>query len=143
MAKNQKKYDDRLIIMEELFATNNTRNLLPRIKEFLVKEIYPLENSDSLTGKFSKVAKILDQKRELVKKIGLWGLQHTKEEGGHGLTLCEFGQVSEVLATTPFGHYTFNCQAPDIGNMELIGKYASQSIKDEYLHPLIEGKIRS
>jgi alkylation response protein AidB-like acyl-CoA dehydrogenase len=79
----------------------------------------------------------------LVKKAGLWGLQHTVEEGGHGLSLCEFGQVSEVLASTPFGHYTFNCQAPDIGNMELIGRYASQAIKDKYLHPLIEGKIRS
>ncbi|MES2796552.1 MAG: acyl-CoA dehydrogenase family protein [Bacteroidota bacterium] len=130
-------------MQETLFATDKTNSLLPRIKEFLVKEIYPLETSENLTGLFSKVAKILDQKRELVKKAGLWGLQHSVEEGGHGLTLCEFGQVSEVLASTPFGHYTFNCQAPDIGNMELIGKYASQTIKDQYLHPLIEGKIRS
>jgi alkylation response protein AidB-like acyl-CoA dehydrogenase len=129
--------------MEELFATNKTRYLLPKIKAFLVQEIYPLENAENITGQFSKVAIILDQKRELVKELGLWGLQHTEAEGGHGLTLCEFGQVSEVLATTPFGHYTFNCQAPDIGNMELINKYASQAIKDEYLHPLIEGKIRS
>ena len=129
--------------MEELFATSKTRDLLPRIKEFLVKEIYPLETAKNITGKFSELAVILDQKRELVKKLGFWGLQHTEEEGGHGLTLCEFGQVSEVLASTPFGHYTFNCQAPDIGNMELIGKYASQAIRDEYLHPLIEGRIRS
>ena len=129
--------------MEELFATPKTRDILPRIKEFLVKEIYPLETGENMTGRFSKVAKILDQKRELVKQMGLWGLQHTEEEGGLGLTLCEFGQVSEVLATTPFGHYTFNCQAPDIGNMELIGKYASQPIKDRFLHPLIEGEIRS
>jgi acyl-CoA dehydrogenase len=130
-------------MQETLFATEKTKSLLPRIKEFLVNEIYPLETAENMTGLFSKVAKILDQKRELVKKAGLWGLQHTIEEGGHGLTLCEFGQVSEVLASTPFGHYTFNCQAPDIGNMELIGKYASSAIKDEYLHPLIEGKIRS
>jgi acyl-CoA dehydrogenase len=130
-------------MQETLFATEKTNSLLPKIKEFLVREIYPLETAENMTGLFSKVAVILDQKRELVKKAGLWGLQHTLEEGGHGLTLCEFGQVSEVLASTPFGHYTFNCQAPDIGNMELIGKYASKSIKDKYLHPLIEGKIRS
>jgi acyl-CoA dehydrogenase len=129
--------------MEALFATDKTNDILPRIKEFLVREIYPLETCENLTGKFSKVAKILDKKRELVKQMGLWGLQHSEEEGGLGLTLCEFGQVSEVLATTPFGHYTFNCQAPDIGNMELISKYASQAIKDRFLHPLIEGKIRS
>jgi acyl-CoA dehydrogenase len=130
-------------MQETLFATEKTASLLPKIKEFLVKEIYPLETAENMTGLFSKVAKILDQKRELVKKAGLWGLQHTIEEGGHGLSLCEFGQVSEVLASTPFGHYTFNCQAPDIGNMELIGKYGSKEIKDKYLHPLIKGEIRS
>jgi alkylation response protein AidB-like acyl-CoA dehydrogenase len=130
-------------MQETLFLTEKTKNLLPKIKEFLVNEIYPLETAENMTGLFSKVAVILDQKRELVKKAGLWGLQHTVEEGGHGLSLCEFGQVSEVLASTPFGHYTFNCQAPDIGNMELIGKYASQAIKDKYLHPLIKGEIRS
>ncbi len=130
-------------MQETLFLTDKLKTILPKIKEFLVNEIYPLETSEHLTGKFSKVAKILDQKRELVRAAGLWGLQHTEEEGGLGLTLCEFGQVSELLATTPFGHYTFHCQAPDIGNMELIGKYASQEIKDRFLHPLIEGKIRS
>jgi acyl-CoA dehydrogenase len=129
--------------MENLFITDKLRDLLPRIKEFLVKEVYPLETTEHLTGKFSKVAKHLDQKRELVKQAGLWGLQLGEHEGGHGLTLCEFGQVSEVLATTPFGHYTFNCQAPDIGNTELIHKYAAQHLKDQYLKPLIEGKIRS
>jgi acyl-CoA dehydrogenase len=129
--------------MEELFATEKTRKTLPIIKDFLVNEIYPLENSENLTGKFSKVAKILDKKRALVKSLRLWGLQHSEEEGGLGLTLCEFGQVSELLASTPFGHYTFNCQAPDIGNMELIARYASEDIKKRFLHPLIEGNIRS
>ncbi len=130
-------------MIETLFATEKTNTLLPRIKEFLVNEIYPLETAENMTGLFSNVAKILDQKRELVKKAGLWGLQHSIADGGHGLTLCEFGQVSEVLASTPFGHYTFNCQAPDIGNMELIHKYASKELKERYLQPLIKGEIRS
>ena len=129
--------------MDNLFITDKLRDLLPRIKDFLVQEVYPLETTEHLTGKFSVVANHLDQKRELVKKAGLWGLQLGEEDGGHGLTLCEFGQVSEVLATTPFGHYTFNCQAPDIGNTELIHKYASQQLKDQFLKPLMEGKIRS
>ena len=129
--------------MEPLFATDQTRALVPRIREFILNELVPLESTDHLTGNFSKVAKILDQKRELVRKAGLWGLQHGIDEGGLGLSLCEFGQVSEVLAWTPFGHYTFNCQAPDIGNMELMNKYASKEIKNRFLEPLKEGHIRS
>ena len=129
--------------MEAIFATDHTRELVPRIREFIHTHLVPLETGEYLTGNFSKVAAILDQKRELVRQAGLWGLQHSIDEGGLGLTLCEFGQVSEVLATSPFGHYTFNCQAPDIGNMELMHKYASDGIKRQYLEPLKEGHIRS
>lgn len=129
--------------MEAIFATAHTRELVPRIREFIHTHLVPLETGEYLTGNFSKVAAILDKKRELVRQAGLWGLQHSVDEGGLGLTLCEFGQVSEVLATSPFGHYTFNCQAPDIGNMELMHKYASDNIKQQYLEPLKEGHIRS
>jgi acyl-CoA dehydrogenase len=122
--------------MENLFATEKTRELIPKIKEFVANELYPLETVAVLAGRFSHVEKILKEKRELVKKAGWWGL-------GHSLTLCEFGQVSEVLANSPFGHYAFNCQAPDIGNMELLTKFGSNYLKDNYLHPLENGDIRS
>lgn len=129
--------------MEPIFATDHTRALIPRIRDFIQNEIIPLETTEHLTGNFSKVARLLDEKRELVKKAGLWGLQHSVAEGGLGLSLCEFGQISEVLAYSPFGHYTFNCQAPDIGNMELLHKYAPEPLKQTYLEPLKEGQIRS
>lgn len=129
--------------METLFATSQTEALVPRIREFVLTELVPLETTEHLTGNFSTVARILDQKRELVRKAGLWGLQHSVGEGGLGLSLCEFGQVSEVLAWSPFGHYTFNCQAPDIGNMELLHRHASATLREHYLEPLKEGHIRS
>lgn len=122
--------------MEALFLTEKTRELLPTIRQFVEKELYPLETAEYLCGKFSAVEPILNEKRTLVKEMGLWGLQHH-------LTLCEFGQVSEVLALSPFGHYVFNCQAPDIGNMELMERFAPEHIKKEYLEPLKNGDIRS
>jgi acyl-CoA dehydrogenase len=122
--------------MESLFLTDKTKELLPRIQSFVENELYPLETTEYLSGKFSKVEPILKEKRALVKKMGMWGLQHH-------LTLCEFGQVSEVLAMSPFGHYVFNCQAPDIGNMELLERFASESLKSNYLEPLKNGEIRS
>ncbi len=129
--------------MEPLFATSQTEALVPRIHEFVLTELIPLETTEHLTGNFSTVARVLDQKRELVRKAGLWGLQHSIDEGGLGLSLCEFGQVSEALAWSPFGHYTFNCQAPDIGNMELLHRHASGTLQKHYLEPLTEGHIRS
>ena len=129
--------------MESIFATERLKEILPIVHAFVLSELVPLEK-DHITRPFKQTEKILQEKREKVKALGLWNLHLSKEEGGMGLTLCEFGQISEVLSLAPYyGQYTFNCQAPDIGNTELISKFASPSIKEKFLHPLLEGKIRS
>ncbi len=122
--------------MKNFFATDKTEKLIPVIKKFIADELLPIETTENLTRPFSKIEKTLQKKRALVKKAGLWGLQHH-------LTLCEFGQVSEVLAMTPYGHFVFNCQAPDIGNMELLERHANAVLKNKFLEPLAAGKIRS
>jgi acyl-CoA dehydrogenase len=129
--------------MESIFATERLKELLPRIKSFVLEELIPLEK-DHATRPFKQTEKILQEKREKVKALGLWNLHLSKEEGGMGLTLCEFAQISEALSHAPYyGQYTFNCQPPDIGNTELISKFGSAAIKERFLHPLSEGKIRS
>ena len=129
--------------MEEVFATERLKVLLPKIHAFVQSELIPLE-ADFASKSWNEIAAVLESKREKIKALGLWGLHLPEREGGLGLTLCEFGQVSETLAFAPlFGHYAFNCQAPDIGNMELLSKFASEEIKAQFLHPLLEGNTRS
>ncbi len=129
--------------METIFTTERVRPILARVREFVINELMPLEAGFSHHD-LKKTIPLLDEKRKLVKAAGLWGLHLSKEDGGMGLTLCEFGQVSEELARTPFfGHYAFGCQAPDIGNTELLHKFASAEIKERYLKPLMAGEIRS
>jgi alkylation response protein AidB-like acyl-CoA dehydrogenase len=60
-----------------------------------------------------------------------------------GLSLEEHGLVSEVLGRSFLGHYAFNCQAPDAGNMEILMRYGSDAQKQEWLAPLARGEIRS
>ncbi len=129
--------------METIFSTEKTRILIPKINEFIQTYLYPLETSEFFNRNFSENLPALNNLRTKVKDLGLWGLGLPKEIGGHGLTLCEFGQISELLAKNPFGHYVFNCQAPDIGNIELLHKHASKDLQDKYLNPLIAGEIRS
>ncbi|NBA86291.1 acyl-CoA dehydrogenase [Emticicia sp. CRIBPO] len=129
--------------MEPLFVTDKIRNILPTIEAFVKRELFPLETTENLTRNFSEIEPELLKKRALVKEAGLWGLHLSEKEGGLGLSLCEFGQISEVLASSPFGHFVFNTQAPDIGNTELLHKYASEDLKEKYLKPLMNGEIRS
>jgi len=60
-----------------------------------------------------------------------------------GLSLSEFALVSEELGRTPIGHYLFNCQAPDIGNMEILMAHGTPDQKEGCLAPLIRGDVRS
>ncbi|AUD03808.1 acyl-CoA dehydrogenase family protein [Spirosoma pollinicola] len=129
--------------MDTIFTTERVRPLLARVREFVETELIPLEVGFS-HNKLTDLIPVLDQKRTLVKAVGLWGLHLSEQDGGHGLTLCEFGQISEALAHAPFfGHYVFGCQAPDIGNTELLHKFASSELKERYLKPLMAGEIRS
>lgn len=128
--------------MVELFATDRLKKILPSFRSFLEQEIYPLEIA-LLQLPPLQSEEILDEKREKVKSQGLWAPFLSEKHGGMGLSMMEFAQVSEVMATTPFGHYIFNCQAPDIGNIELLEKHASTYLQKNWLGPLMNGEIRS
>ncbi len=116
--------------------------LLPRVREFLRQEIYPLER-DFLQKPFRELEPLLEQKRRLAQNEGLWAPSLPQEYGGMGLSLLEFAFLSEELGTTPLGHYALNCQAPDIGNMELLLQHGSPEQKERFLKPLVRGEIRS
>ena len=128
--------------MTHLFATEKVKALYPKIKTFVEEELYPIE-MELLHQPFHQAAERLETIREKARQQGLWTPYLPEAEGGHGLSMVEFGQVSELLGKTPFGHYALNGQAPDIGNIELLSEHASPELKERYLHPLIQGRIRS
>lgn len=128
--------------MVELFATDKLKALYPKVKSFLEQEIYPVE-LQLVHGSWDEAKEALDGIRATAKSLGLWAPYLSEKEGGLGLSMTEFGQISELLGTSPLGHYALNCQAPDIGNIELMHQFASNELKEQYLHPLINGDIRS
>ena len=116
--------------------------LVEQYRAFLDKHLYPIEK-EIIYGSLRSYLPALAALRDLAKKEGLFAPHLSKQEGGLGLNLVEFAEISEVLGTSPLGHYVFNCQAPDIGNMELMHQFASEDLKSKYLHPLQRGEIRS
>lgn len=125
-----------------MFRTEKLNQVLPKFKAILEEYIYPLE-VEYLKQPFSKVEPKLLKIREIIKQKGLWNPHLSESHGGLGFNLVEFGQISELLGTSPYGHYCFNCNAPDIGNQELLLGNATEYVKEIYLEPLIKGEIRS
>jgi acyl-CoA dehydrogenase len=123
-------------------AENRFPILLKRIRDFIREDVFPLER-DFISRPFRELLPVLKEKRERVKALGIWSPQLPKEYGGLGLGLVEFARVSEELGSTPLGHYLFNCQAPDAGNMEVLMEHATLEQKELYLRPLARGEVRS
>jgi alkylation response protein AidB-like acyl-CoA dehydrogenase len=94
-------------------------------------------------GSFRDLLPDLEAKRDKVRQMGLFTPQMSKHHGGAGLSAQEHALLSEELGRSPFGHYVFNCQAPDAGNMEILADFGSEEQKERWLKPLVAGKIRS
>ncbi len=125
-----------------MFESDKALELVPRYREFLEKYIIPLEQG-AIYGSFKAHLPALQALRAKAKEMGLFTPHLPVSHGGLGLSLVEFASVSEVLGTSPLGHYVFNCNAPDIGNMELMHQFASPYLQQTYLRPLERGEIRS
>jgi acyl-CoA dehydrogenase len=115
---------------------------LKSVRKFLIDEVYALER-DLLAKPFRELLPALALKRDRVREMGLFTPQVPKESGGAGLKFMEHALLSEELGRTPLGHFVFNCQAPDAGNMEILHEFGTPEQKETWLKPLVAGKIRS
>ena len=118
------------------------QDLLSTILGFMEAELYPLEQQMAARP-FRELVPELEARRRKVKEMGLWAPQLPREYGGMGLGFMDQAFVSEALGRSPLGHYVFNWQAPDAGNMEILQSYGSAEQKRRWLEPLAQGAIRS
>src|SRR5215212_6920764 len=109
-----------------------TRELLARVRQFVDRELVPLEPL-FLGADLARLDATLAEKRRAAKAQGLWAPNLPKEVGGLGLSLVELGLFSEVAGRTPTGHYVFGCQAPDAGNAELLLLHGTAEQKSRWL----------
>jgi alkylation response protein AidB-like acyl-CoA dehydrogenase len=124
------------------FSQETLPELLDQYRLFVKNELFPID-LQVVTGPFRAFLPHLESLRAKAKSLHLFAPHLSKDEGGLGLNLVQFAQVSEILGQSPIGHYVFNCNAPDIGNMELLHLFGTAEQKKTWLKPLQEGKIRS
>ena len=86
---------------------------------------------------------ILEGLKAKARERGLWNFWLTNSERGYGLSTVEYAYLAEEMGKAHLGAETFNCSAPDTGNMEVLERYGTQEHKDRWLKPLLEGRIRS
>jgi acyl-CoA dehydrogenase len=125
------------------FSISETvRDLVATVRRFVDEEVIPVERR-VLEGGFGAAGPEIARLRERVREMGLLAPHMPRDWGGGGLALRDFALVSEVLGRSVIGHYVFNVQAPDAGNMELLLHHGSPEQRERWLRPLVAGEIRS
>ena len=133
-----------------LEQSERVKELILQVSKFMDEHIWPAEEvyasqMDAFReeGNPWRVPPILEELKSKAKAQGLWNFFLPESQNGFGLTNLEYAPLAEVLGKVGFASEVFNCSAPDSGNMEVLDKYGSKEQQDQWLLPLLDGKIRS
>jgi acyl-CoA dehydrogenase len=118
------------------------RDLIALVRRFVDEEVLAVERIVLERG-FCAAESEIERLRSRVREMGLLAPHMPREWGGGGLAFLDLAPVSEVLGRSLIGHYAFNLQAPDAGNMELLLHHGSPEQRERWLRPLVAGDIRS
>lgn len=121
--------------------------LRAQLIEFMDNRVLPLEAkimSDWHAGKHGWArGPEFDQLKAEARAAGLWNFFMPSEFKGPALSVTEYTGFCEIMGRVHFASELFNCNAPDTGNMELLEKFGTDEQKETWLHPLLDGNIRS
>ena len=136
--------------MFELSA--HAQNYLNQTRDFIHNEIEPIEadfwhevhhlnpSDQWTTWQWPQQLEILKNKAKAAK---LWNMFLPDLILGQGLSVQEYAHIAELSGRSLLAPIVFNCNAPDSGNMEVLWRYGTEQQKQQWLMPLLDGKIRS
>ena len=135
----------------DLGMTERLKPIHERVSRMVRDEIMPLEGEflaevGKAGDRFAfteRQTEILEGLKGKARERGLWNFWLTGSESGFGLTTVEYAYLAEEMGKAHLGAETFNCSAPDTGNMEVLERYGSEDHKKRWLEPLLDGRIRS
>lgn len=124
--------------------------LVEKVREMIKNDVTPLgkEFHDEVEigdrWEFTdRQLEILDGLKAKAKAAGLWNFWLTDSDSGYGLSTVDYAYLAEEMGKVTLGAETFNCSAPDTGNMEVLERYGTKALKEQWLKPLLNGEIRS
>ncbi|KAJ5104508.1 hypothetical protein NUU61_001855 [Penicillium alfredii] len=132
------------------FVSDRAKKTLDLVEEFVEKDCIPADavyqaQLGEGDQRWQTTPAVIEGLKDKAKKLGLWNMflpkNHFKQ--GAGFTNLEYGLMAELLGKSKVASEATNNAAPDTGNMEVLAKYGNDAQKQQWLVPLLEGKIRS
>ncbi|MBN9551770.1 MAG: acyl-CoA dehydrogenase family protein [Alphaproteobacteria bacterium] len=91
-------------------------------------------------------SEVVEPLKDKARSAGLWNLflpALRPDEPGTALSNVDYAPLAEIMGRVPWASEVFNCSAPDTGNMEILHMFATPAQREQWLNPLLHGKIRS
>ena len=112
-----------------------------KVEAFVREKIFPYESDPRRDHHGAPTDELVQEMRELARAAGVL-TPHIRPDGSH------FNQRETAImliksGLSPLGMLACNTNAPDEGNMYLIGHVGSPELKERFLKPLHEGRARS
>ena len=137
--------------------TERQAHFRDRVREFIDEHVRPRigdYHAQIAEGDRWQPVAVIEELKPRARAAGLWNLfmppggalTHVDESFefvGEQLTNLEYALCAEEMGRILWSSEVFNCSAPDTGNMEVLHRYGTRAHKDEWLDPLMNGKIRS
>ncbi len=126
--------------------SDRLKELQRKVLAFMDEHVYPNEKTYAEQvneGDRWQPTAVMEELKTRAREQGLWNLFLPESEHGAGLTNLEYASLCEIMGRSPIASESFNCSAPDTGNMETLVRYGTEEHKEQWLDPLLDGKIRS
>jgi acyl-CoA dehydrogenase len=119
-----------------------------RLSEFMDSHVFPAESVFRRQMEESDdphhYPAVLDDLKKEARDRGVWNLFLPDPNDGAGLSVLEYAPLAEITGRSPeIAPESINCSAPDTGTMEILHMFGTPEQKEVWLHPLLEGEIRS
>ena len=127
--------------------SDRSKELQEKLLKFMDDFIYPNEDVYKQQQEAAKerwsVPPILEEVKAEARKQNLWNLFLPESEEVEPMSNLDYAPLCEIMGRSPIAPEATNCSAPDTGNMEVLTRYGKPEHKEEWLAPLLNGKIRS
>ena len=137
--------------LNDLRMSEKALPLLNHVKRFVKDVVQPMseefhrlgENKTDIWSYAPGQLEVLEAAKDKAKAEGLWNFFLPDAHTGEGLSNLDYAYIAVELGKNPMSSEVMNCAAPDTGNMEVLERVGTPEQKEQWLKPLLEGKIRS
>ena len=141
-------------IHPELFNLSMSKKaqpLLAAVKKHIAENVIPWadeyhelrKSNEDPWSYHPRQLELVEQAKQKARDAGLWNFFLPNAETGEGLSNLDYAYIAVELGRNPLASQTLNCAAPDTGNMEVLERVGTPEQKEQWLKPLLDGKIRS